>query len=123
MDEERPSFTAEGALVMRAIHQTLDGEPKILDDPISVQLVDVESDVYKSRLELLGHLPDPTRLRLKATFVMCSRFVEDCLAESVGESVRQYVLLGAGPETFPYRQPPWANSLRIFEVDHPATQQ
>ena len=36
MNEERPSVTAEGAAVMRAIHQTIDDEPKILDDPISV---------------------------------------------------------------------------------------
>lgn len=44
MDQERPSFTAERAAVMRAIHQTLDGEPKILDDPVSVRLVDAQSD-------------------------------------------------------------------------------
>src|SRR5262252_5671523 len=122
MDEERPSFTAEGAAVMRAIHQTLDSEPKILDDPICVRLVDSQSDIYKSRLELLALLPAPSRLQLKATFVMRSRFAEDCLAQSIGNGVRQYVLLGAGLDTFAYRQPPWASSLRIFEVDYPATQ-
>lgn len=78
--------------------------------------------IYKSRLELLGNLPEPTRLQLKASFVMRSRFAEDCLAESVGLGVRQYVLLGAGLDTFAYRQPVWAKSLRVFEVDHPATQ-
>jgi len=54
---------------------------------------------------------------------MRSRFAEDCLAESIGNGVRQYVLLGAGLDTFAYRQPHWASSLRVFEVDHPATQQ
>jgi len=122
MDEERPSITAEGAAVMRALHQTLDDEPKILEDPISVRLVDAQSDFYRSRIELLEGLPEPTRLRLKATFVMRTRFAEDCLAESVGNGVRQYVLLGAGLDTFPYRQPHWASSLRIFEIDHPSTQ-
>ncbi len=122
MDEERPSSTAEGAAVLRALHQTLDAEPKILDDPISLRLVDPHSDFYKSRVELLEHLPGPTGLRLKATFVMRSRFAEDCLTESFSNGVRQYVMLGAGLDTFAYRQPWWANSLRIFEVDHPATQ-
>ncbi len=122
MDEERPSVTAEGAAVMRALHHLLHGEPKILDDPISPRLVDTRSDFYRSRLELLKRLPAPTRLRLKATFVMRSRYAEDCLAESVGDGVRQYVVLGAGLDTFAYRQPSWATSLRIFEVDHPATQ-
>jgi methyltransferase (TIGR00027 family) len=122
MDEERPSFTAEGAAVMRALHQTLDAEPKILDDPISSRLVDLHSDINQSRVELLERLPGPTRLRLMATFVMRSRFAEDCLAESFRNGVRQYVMLGAGLDTFAYRQPSWANPLRIFEVDHPATQ-
>jgi O-methyltransferase involved in polyketide biosynthesis len=117
MDEERPSFTAEGAAVMRAIHQTLDGEPKILDDPICVRLVDAQSDIYKSRLELLQRLPELTGLRLKATFVMRSRFAEDCFAESVGECVRQYVLLGGGLDTFAYRQPPSHCSM-IFRSAH-----
>src|SRR5262249_39561033 len=122
MDEERPSLTAEGAAEMRALHQTIDGEPKILDDPISVRLVDPPSDSYWSRVERLERMPEPSRLRFKATFVMRSRYAEDCLAEAFSNGVRQYVLLGAGLDTFAYRQPPWANSLRIFEVDHPATQ-
>jgi methyltransferase (TIGR00027 family) len=123
MDEERPSVTAEGAAVMRALHQTLDDEPKILDDPISPRLVDTHSDFYQSRLKLLELLPAPTRLRLKATFVMRSRFAEDRLAAAVTSGLYQYVILGAGLDTFSSRQPSWANSLRIFEVDHPATQQ
>jgi methyltransferase (TIGR00027 family) len=71
---------------------------------------------------MLERLPAPTRLRLKATFVMRSRYAEDCLAESFNNGARQYVALGAGLDTFAYRQPSWAASLRIFEVDHPATQ-
>jgi methyltransferase (TIGR00027 family) len=53
---------------------------------------------------------------------MRSRYAEDCLAESLAHGVRQYVIMGAGLDTFGYRQPSWATSLRIFEVDHPATQ-
>jgi methyltransferase (TIGR00027 family) len=122
MNEEHPSMTAEGALIMRALHQMLDDDPKILDDPIAPQLIDQKSEFYKSRLELLERLPLSLRVRVKSGFVMCSRYTEDCLMESFRNGVRQYVLLGAGFDTFAYRQPPWAASLQVFEVDHPATQ-
>jgi O-methyltransferase involved in polyketide biosynthesis len=59
MDEERASLTAEDAAVMRAIHQTNDDQPKILDDPISPRLIDTQSDFYKTRLVLLERLPSP----------------------------------------------------------------
>jgi methyltransferase (TIGR00027 family) len=85
-------------------------------------LVNPHSDFYRARVELLERLPAPTRLRLKATFVMRSRFTEDCLERSFRDGLRQYVLLGAGLDTFAFRQPSWAAALRIFEVDHPATQ-
>jgi O-methyltransferase involved in polyketide biosynthesis len=90
MDEERPSATAEGAAVMRVLHQKLDSEPKILDDPISARLIDPHSEAYSSRVELLERLPAPTSLRLRATFVMRSRYAEDCLAEAHRDGVRQY---------------------------------
>jgi methyltransferase (TIGR00027 family) len=122
MNEERPSATAEGAAIMRALHQTPHHDPKILDDPISPRLVNTESDLYKRRVELLNRLPTPTRLRLEATFVMRSRYAEDCVAEAYSNGVRQCVLLGAGLDTFAYRQASWASSLHIFEVDHPQTQ-
>jgi methyltransferase (TIGR00027 family) len=51
-----------------------------------------------------------------------SRFAEDELADATTQGVRQYVVLGAGLDTFAYRQPPSAGALQIFEVDHPATQ-
>jgi methyltransferase (TIGR00027 family) len=121
MDEERPSATAQGAAIMRALHQTRD-HPQILEDPIAPRLVDPEGEFYKSRIELLDRLPRPTRLRFESAFVMRSRYAEDCLAEAYGNGVRQYVVLGAGLDTFAYRQPSWASSLRIFEVDHPGTQ-
>src|SRR5260370_18476177 len=50
---KRPSATAEGAAVMRVLHQKLDSEPKILDDPISARLIDPHSEAYSSRVELL----------------------------------------------------------------------
>jgi methyltransferase (TIGR00027 family) len=107
---------------MRVLHQMFDDEPKILEHPIAVRLVDKQSTFFKLNQELLEHLPVATRLRFKSAFVIRSRYAEDCLAESLSNGVRQYVVLGAGLDTFAYRQPSWADSLRIFEVDHPATQ-
>lgn len=59
---------------------------------------------------------------MRSHIVLRSRYTEDSLAEAVGNGVRQYLMLGAGLDTFPYRQPHWARMLRIFEVDHSASQ-
>ena len=64
----------------------------------------------------------PFAARIRANFLMRSRYAEDCLAESLASGVKQYVVLGAGLDTFAYRQPAWASALRIFEVDFGATQ-
>jgi len=66
----------------------------------------------------------PERLRNRFMHYMTrSRYAEECLAEAVRQRrLGQYVILGGGLETFPYRQPDWAGTLRIFEVDHPVTQ-
>lgn len=109
--------------MMRALHQTLDDDPKILVDPIASRLIDAEGDFYKGALADSAVLPPSIRSRFRSLFLVRSRYAEDCLAESLSCGVRQYVILGAGLDTFAYRQPHWARSLRVFEVDHPATQQ
>jgi methyltransferase (TIGR00027 family) len=117
VDERKPSSSAQGVAVSRALHRIIDEDPKILDDSIAARLLGDEFDRYKT---LLRFFPFSTRIR--ASFVMRSRYAEDCLADSIRDGVPQYVILGAGLDTFAYRQPVWARSLRIFEVDHPATQ-
>ena len=57
-----------------------------------------------------------------AEFALRARYAEDTLAETIQGGVRQYVVLGAGLDTFAYRQPAWAGSLTMYEVDHPPTQ-
>ena len=116
MEKDRPSATAQGAAIVRTLHQILDDEPRILDDAIAQRLVGEQLKRYKTMNRLFA---GP---RLRANFTMRSRYAEDCLAESLGNGVGQYVLLGAGLDTFAYRQPAWARTLRIFEVDYPATQ-
>lgn len=121
MSEERAaSRTAEGVALIRAVHQLLDDPPPILDDPVSLRLVGPES------VEAIRRHPERARLAgpaaLRSHVVLRSRYAEDRLAEAVARGVDQYVALGAGLDTFAYRQPPWAERLRIFEVDHPASQ-
>src|SRR5580704_13836471 len=121
MEEARPSFTAQGAAIMRAMHQTSDDDPKVLIDPIVSRLID--SETYEIARAAFAHVPPALVARLRAMFVVRSRYAEDCLAESFNRGVGQYVILGAGLDTFGYRQPPWAERLKIFEVDYPSSQQ
>jgi methyltransferase (TIGR00027 family) len=106
--------------VLRAAHQLLDGEPKVLVDEPIVRLLGPEG------LARLHAHPDelqtPSARRLRAHVLLRSRFAEDRLAEAVERGVRQYVLLGAGLDTFALRQPAWASAITIVEIDQPATQ-
>jgi methyltransferase (TIGR00027 family) len=118
---ERPaSRTALGVAALRATHQLFDDEPKILADPISGRLVGPAAlETLRGQLtELAGE----ARRSLRAQVLLRSRFAEDRLADAVRRGVRQAVVLGAGLDTFAYRQPDWAGALRLFEVDHPASQ-
>jgi methyltransferase (TIGR00027 family) len=121
MSERSSSQTAWGVMVLRAAHQIIDDQPRILDDPVAVRLLDdatlSQMRAPESRLHLVG------ARRLRAHVVIRSRYAEDQLALAVQRGVTQYLLLGAGYDTFAYRQPAWAAALRVFEVDHPTSQQ
>ena len=119
MEQAKRSRTTEIPAIMRALHQTLDDNPKILDDPVSSRLIDPGDD--RSWLASLLNHPDAKQSR--AGFALRGRYAEDCLAEAVQRGARQYMILGAGLDTFAYRQPAWGHTLEIYEIDHPATQQ
>lgn len=120
MDELQASLTAIRVAVLRAAHQLLDGEPKILVDPIGIGLVPEASE---AALRADAHkLQRPSVRGSRANKVLRSRYAEDRLEEAVRRGVTQYVLLGAGLDTFAYRQPLWADRLTIVEIDHPASQ-
>jgi methyltransferase (TIGR00027 family) len=118
MQEGKASRTADRVAERRAAHQVRD-RPLVLDDPIALRVID--PDVARMLRE---HPPEKeTSLAgpyLRAFFVMRSRFAEDELAIAVANGVKQYVVLGAGFDTFAYRNP--FPELRVFEVDHPDTQ-
>lgn len=119
MDETGWSRTIEIPAIMRALHQSLDESPKILSDPIAPRLIKDENQ----RSWLSPLLDHPFAPQWRAGFAMRSRYAEDCLEEGMRRGVQQYVILGAGLDTFAYRQNQPSDTLRIYELDHPLTQQ
>jgi methyltransferase (TIGR00027 family) len=120
MKEDQPSRTAQLVAVRRAAHQLLDN-PKVFDDPLALRIIGPES--AQALLAGQHQSEDPqVSLHLRAFYVARSRYAEDELALAVGRGVRQYVILGAGLDTFVYRNPYPEGALRVFEVDHPSTQ-
>jgi methyltransferase (TIGR00027 family) len=117
METGRPSATAFGAAALRAAHQLLDAPPAF-EDPLALRILGPR--VAAAIVEDPQRAGAPASLR--ALVSLRSRHAEQALADAVGRGVRQYVVLGAGLDTFAYRNPFGARGLRVFEVDHPATQ-
>jgi len=115
MLDSRPSVTAERVAMRRAAHQILD-VPPVFRDPLALRIAGVTDAGVPSEE---GETARVNRHR-RAFIAARSRYVEDQLGELVGGGVDQYVVLGAGLDTFAYRNP--FPRLRVFEVDHPATQ-
>jgi methyltransferase (TIGR00027 family) len=119
MFEGQPSRTAERVAAARAAHQQLDS-PLVFVDPLAVRVIDAEqATLLREHPE--RHNGSPIAKLTRAIVVVRSRIAEDEIARAAANGVTQYVLLGAGLDTFAYRNP-HAN-VRVFEVDHPATQQ
>ena len=120
MNHREPSRTAVAVAYMRAAHQILDSQPLLLEDAIAVQLLGKEA-AQKIR-EQAERYQRPLERALRSHVVLRSRYAEDQLFTAVQRGVSQYVIVGAGFDTFSLRQPQWANDLVIVEVDHPGTQ-
>jgi methyltransferase (TIGR00027 family) len=119
MDRTKRSRTSDIPAIMRALHQSVDDEPRIVADPIAPKLIDIASLDESWLAPILNH---PFAPRWRAGFLIRCRYAEDCLREAVERGITQYLILGAGLDTFSYRQPAWAHALLVFEIDHPATQ-
>ncbi len=118
MQQTIPSRTALRVALRRAAHQIYDS-PTLFKDPLAITILGKENAAELSRTPNRTDRPFSTSLR--AFIVARSRYAEDNLKVAVTCGVRQYVLLGAGLDTFAYRNP-WPE-LQVFEVDHPATQE
>jgi methyltransferase (TIGR00027 family) len=105
---------------LRAAHQILDAKPLILND--AVALVLLGPDAEKQIQDAVDIYMAPEAKALRAQVVLRSRCAEDRLKSSIERGVSQYIIVGAGFDTFAFRQPAWATHLRIIEVDHPDTQ-
>jgi methyltransferase (TIGR00027 family) len=114
----QPSRTLLRAAIRRAQHQIID-RPLILHDPVVLDLVPEarEPDI----LTEFGDSGEMLPALFRALFAMRSRFTEDRLGQAAERGVRQYVMIGAGLDTFPWRQPDFARDMRIFAADHPAS--
>jgi methyltransferase (TIGR00027 family) len=112
-----PDSTAVRVALWRAMHVQIDPPPHALDDEIGLKLVAPE-DGWRDRPDMDPHFTRPFR----ASIVARARFIEDLVAQEAGRGVDQYVILGAGLDTFAQRRPQIASRLKVFEVDQPAPQ-
>jgi methyltransferase (TIGR00027 family) len=112
-----PDGTAVRVALWRAMHVQADPPPHVLEDEIGLRLADPD-DGWRDRGDM--H-PDGTRT-FRASIVVRSRFVEDLVRDEAARGVSQYVLLGAGLDTFVQRRPDLAARLTVFEVDRPGPQ-
>jgi methyltransferase (TIGR00027 family) len=115
------SKTAIGPAMCRAAHQLFDDDPKILCDPTAWAFVDdATASALRARDPAVMERVTPER---RVHFCQRSRIAEDCLERAVASGVKQYVVLGAGLDSFAHRQPAWARCVRIVEIDHPLSQE
>jgi hypothetical protein len=115
MQAGHPSRTALGAARHRAAHQVLE-RGFIFSDPFALPILGIGADAIVQDTQ-----GDEFTRKLRLFIAIRSRLAEDALAMAVARGVRQLVILGAGLDTYAYRNP-FGNTLRIFEVDYPATQ-
>lgn len=113
-----PSRTAQATAMHRAAHQLLDW-PRVLDDSVAMQILGAARAGWLA--SNLDRYDSPGSRAMRAFLVTRSRYAEDELAHAHEHGTRQYVILGAGLDTFAYRNA--LHGLRVFEIDHPATQE
>jgi methyltransferase (TIGR00027 family) len=111
-----PDSTAVRVALWRALHVQLDASPHVIEDEVGLELAAPEAG-WQTRPDM-GPFTRPFR----ASIVARARFIEDLVAEQSARGVAQYVILGAGLDTFCQRRPELASRLLVFEVDRPGPQ-
>jgi len=112
MSLAQASRTMLRTAALRAAHQLLD-DPPIFQDPVAVQLV--PEALLREAADSMGE----DNLALRTLLALRGRFAEDRLSRAAARSVSQYLMIGAGLDTFPWRQPADALNMRLFSADHP----
>jgi methyltransferase (TIGR00027 family) len=112
-----PDETAVRVALWRAMHGQVDPAPHVLEDEIGLRLA-APDDGWRRRPDMDPRATAPFR----ASIVARARFIEDLVLERAEHGVRQYVILGAGLDTFAQRRPEIASRLRVFELDRPGPQ-
>jgi len=132
MDAERPSDTAMLAAIIRAAHPLIDGTPTVFYDDLALPLSGAQSET--ELVAALNRLTDELSERTDPEFgpavadqyriftLLRSRYAEDELDKAIASGMAQYVLLGAGLDSFAYRRADLNDTVAVFEVDHPNTQ-
>ena len=115
-DDAAPDNTAVRVAMWRALHLEVDALPHILVDEVGLRLVAPEEG-WRGRPDM-----SPFTRPFRASILARARFIEDLLAEQVALGVGQYVILGAGLDTFAQRRPELASRLVVFEIDQPGPQ-
>jgi O-methyltransferase involved in polyketide biosynthesis len=116
----QPSLTAQTAAAARAAHLIVDDEPCIFADTLAEAMLGERAEEFIAYHR--AHGTHPVLAGARAQVTCRSRYTEDRLARGIERGIGQYVLLGAGLDSFAYRSP-LAGRVRVFEVDHPATQE
>ncbi len=116
----KPSITAQRMALHRAVHLIQDQPPFILRDDFALKLSGVTEDSWFGVDKPVHRTPD--RIQTRAISVYRARFVEDLVLDAAASGPLQYVILGAGLDSFSLRTPDSANEIEIFEVDHPRMQ-
>jgi methyltransferase (TIGR00027 family) len=112
-----PDNTAVRVALWRAMHVLVDPPPHVLEDEIGLLLADPDAG-WRNRPDM-----DPVGTSwFRAAIVARARFIEDLVVEQAGRGVEQYVILGAGLDTFAERRPEIASKLQVFEIDRPPQQ-
>jgi methyltransferase (TIGR00027 family) len=116
-DGQAADGTAVRVALWRAMHVLVDPPPHVLEDEVGLRLADPDAG-WRDRPDM--HPAGTSRFR--AAMVARARFIEDLVVEQAGRGVTQYVILGAGLDTFAQRRPEVAARLLVFEVDQPGPQ-
>lgn len=114
---EAADRTAVRVAMWRAMHVQVDPPPYVFEDEIGLRLADPDEG-WRRRPDMAAQATS----RARASIVARARFIEDMVVKQAGRGVSQYVILGAGLDTFAQRRPEIASVLRVFEVDQPGPQ-